>query len=43
MDAAIALHCEVTGTVEPVNIDERKKLHLALLYEKLADYEKRKT
>jgi Fe-S-cluster containining protein len=43
MDAAIARHCEGTRTVEPLDIDERKRLHLAVLYEKLADFEKRKT
>jgi hypothetical protein len=43
MDGAIARYCEGTRTVEPVDIGERKRLHLALLYEKLADFEKRKT
>jgi Fe-S-cluster containining protein len=38
MDSAIASHCTAFGTPEPTDIEDRKQLHLALLYEKLADY-----
>jgi hypothetical protein len=35
MDAAIAGHCAATGMAEPDDIEDRKRLHLALLYREI--------
>lgn len=42
MDAAIRRHCEVTGIDEPTDIEDRKELHLAILYEELEQYSRTK-
>jgi Fe-S-cluster containining protein len=39
MDIAIAHHCAITGRVEPTDIEERKHLHLAILYQKIRQYD----
>jgi len=36
MDKAIARHAAITGRAEPADIEARKDLHLAILYEELA-------
>jgi len=36
MDECIARHCRTNGLAEPDNIEERMKLHLAILYEEIA-------
>lgn len=36
MDKVIARHAAITGAVEPQDIEARKDLHLAILYEELA-------
>jgi Fe-S-cluster containining protein len=36
MDAAIAEHCAVVGRAEPDDIENRKQLHLAILFERLS-------
>lgn len=41
MDSMISQHCAATGCAEPEDIEARKKLHLMLLYERLADYIRR--
>jgi uncharacterized protein len=35
MDAAIGHHCAIKGIAEPTDIEDRKELHLAILYEEL--------
>ena len=35
LDASIARYCAATGVAEPIDIEERKQLHLELLYQKL--------
>jgi Fe-S-cluster containining protein len=42
-DTSIARYCAATGAAEPTDIEERKRLHLELLYGKLADDNGRKT
>jgi hypothetical protein len=42
IDAVIANHCGKTGRSEPSSLDERKELHLVLLYETLGKHGKRK-
>jgi Fe-S-cluster containining protein len=39
MDAAIASYCESTGEAEPSDIDDRMRLHLALLHDAIASLE----
>jgi Fe-S-cluster containining protein len=39
MDSAIAAHCARTGEVAPSDIEERRRLHLAILDQALAEYE----
>jgi uncharacterized protein len=39
MDAAIARHCSITGIGEPTDIEDRKNLHLAILYKELGQYQ----
>jgi uncharacterized protein len=39
MDVAIEHYCTANGIVEPVDIEERKQLHLKILYQYLADDE----
>ena len=39
MDIAIAHYCAANGIVEPVDIEERKQLHLEILYQHLTDDE----
>jgi uncharacterized protein len=36
MDAVIAGHCASTGNAEPTDIEDRKKLHLEILFEQLS-------
>jgi uncharacterized protein len=38
LDAAITRHCALTGMAEPDDIEDRKKMHLAILYEELDQY-----
>jgi Fe-S-cluster containining protein len=42
MDAAIRHHCAVQGIEEPTDIEDRKELHLAILYEELEQYSRTK-
>jgi Fe-S-cluster containining protein len=39
MDSAIAAHCLRTGERAPLDIEERRRLHLAILDQALAEYE----
>jgi uncharacterized protein len=38
MDAAITRYCLVSGRAEPTDLEDRKDLHLAILYEELEQY-----
>lgn len=38
MDGAIAAHCRATGQAEPLDIEARLALHLAILAERLVDF-----
>ena len=42
MDAAIRRHCSVHGIDEPTDIEDRKELHLAILYEELGQQSRTK-
>jgi uncharacterized protein len=38
LDATITRHCALTGMAEPDDIEDRKELHLAILYQALDQY-----
>jgi hypothetical protein len=38
MDAAIARHCAATATAEPHEMEDRKRLHMEILYREIADH-----
>ena len=41
IDTAIARHLAETGTAEPNDIEDRKQLHLQILYRKVSEHERR--